>query len=113
MAFGIRLNGVVAGTNVMKGMPSNRTTIGAALVDTATEVATGVGVAVTGTVLAVMFTGSVTAAGWTPAQDAQFEAATTTGGLVLALVAAGLVVWGYRRSRAADSSGTTPAHASA
>lgn len=113
VAFGIRLNGVVAGTNVMKGMPSNRTTIGAALVDTATEVATGVGVAVTGTVLAVMFTGSVTAGGWTPAQDAQFEAATTTGGLVLAFVAAGLVVWGYRRSRATDSSDATPAHVSA
>lgn len=106
VAFGIRLNGVVAGTNVMKGMPSNRTTIGASLVDTATEVATGIGVAVAGTVLAAIFTGSVAAESWTPAQDAEFETATTIGGLILALLAAGLVVWGYRRSRAAATSGS-------
>lgn len=112
VAFGIRLNGVVAGTNVMKGMPSDRTTIGAALVDTATEVATAVGVAVAGTVLAAMFTGDVTAGGWSPEQHGQFETATTTGGLVLALIAAGLVVWGYLRSRVGDPSPSTPARAS-
>lgn len=104
VAFGIRLNGVVAGTNVMKGMPSNRTTIGASLVDTATEVATGIGIAVAGTVLAAIFTGSVAADSWTPAQDAEFETATTIGGLVLTFLAAGLVLWGYRRSRAAAAS---------
>jgi uncharacterized membrane protein YphA (DoxX/SURF4 family) len=75
-------------------------------VDTATEVATGIGVAVAGTVLAAIFTGSVAAESWTPAQDAEFETATTIGGLILTLVAAGLVVWGYRRSRAAATSGS-------
>lgn len=99
VAFGIRLNGVVAGTNVMKGMPANRTTIGASLVDTATEVATAIGIAVAGTVLAALFVGNISAGTWTPAQDAQFESATTLGGLILSVVAALLVVWGYLRSR--------------
>jgi MFS family permease len=106
VAFGIRLNGVVAGTNVMKGMPEDRTTIGAPLVDTATEVATGIGVAVAGTVLAAIFTGSVVAEDWSSAQHAEFETATVTGGLILALVSASLVVWGYRRSRGHGSAVT-------
>ncbi|WP_234433079.1 MFS transporter [Streptomyces sp. NRRL S-1824] len=40
VAAGMRVVGVVAGTNVMRGLPTNRTTIGAALVDTASEVTT-------------------------------------------------------------------------
>lgn len=99
VAFGIRLNGVVAGTNVMKGMPADRTTMGASLVDTATEVANGVGTAVVGTVLAAMFTGSLTAESWTRNQAIEFETATTVGGLILAVAAALLVGWGYARSR--------------
>ncbi|MEV8227171.1 hypothetical protein AB0P41_14150 [Streptomyces sp. NPDC079167] len=45
VAAGMRVVGVVAGTNVMRGLSANRTTIGAALVDTSSEVATGVGIA--------------------------------------------------------------------
>lgn len=100
IAIGIRLNGVVAGMNVMRGMPADRTTLGAALVDTATEVATGIGVAVAGTVLAAYFSGSIASQDWTPAQSAQFEAAVTTGGLTLTAIAAALVGWGLVRSRA-------------
>ena len=61
VAAGIRFNGVVAGTNVLRGLPSNRTSIGAALVDTSQEVATGAGLAVSGTVLAAGFSGAITA----------------------------------------------------
>jgi hypothetical protein len=43
VAAGMRVVGVVAGVNVLRGLPKNRTTIGAALVDTATEVTSGVG----------------------------------------------------------------------
>ncbi|MGH8916993.1 MAG: MFS transporter, partial [Actinomycetes bacterium] len=49
VSAGMRVVGVVAGTNVLRGLPKNRTTIGAALVDTATEVTSGAGIAVTGT----------------------------------------------------------------
>ena len=59
VAAGMRVVGVVAGVNVLRGLPENRTTIGAALVDTATEVTSGAGIAVTGTILAALFTGDI------------------------------------------------------
>ncbi len=69
VAAGLRVNGVVAGTNVLRGLPQNRTSIGAALVDTASEVSTGVGLAVTGTILAALFTGDIATSAWTRPAD--------------------------------------------
>jgi hypothetical protein len=100
VAAGIRVNGVVAGTNVLKGLPANRTSIGAALVDTASEVATAVGIAVTGTILAAVFAGSVAKSNWTATQTAQFQEGTMIAGLTLTAVAAALVGFGIVRSRA-------------
>lgn len=99
VAAGLRVVGVVAATNVMRGLPENRTTIGAALTDTATEVANGVGVAVAGLILAALFSGSIASSHWTEQQSAQFQAGVTTAGLVLALVAAVLVGCGMLRTR--------------
>jgi MFS family permease len=99
VAAGIRVNGVVAGTNVLKGLPANRTSIGAALVDTASEVATAVGIAVSGTILAALFTGSIATPHWTDAQTAQFQSGTMVAGLTLTAVAAALVGYGFIRSR--------------
>jgi MFS family permease len=99
VAAGIRVNGVVAGTNVLRGLPKNRTSIGAALVDTASEVATAVGIAVSGTVLAATFTGSIAKSNWTAAQSAQFEQGTMIAGLALTAGAAVLVGFGFVRSR--------------
>jgi MFS family permease len=101
VAAGMRVVGVVAGVNVLRGLPENRTSIGAALVDTASEVTTGVGIAVTGTVLAVLFTGDITAPHWSARQTARFEDATTIAGLALTAVAAALVGWAIRRTRTA------------
>lgn len=102
VAGGLRVVGVVAATNVMRGLPPERTTIGAALTDTATEVANGFGVAITGTVLAAMFAGSIVAPHWSAQQSAQFQAALTVGALVLTGVAAVLVGVGILRSRGAE-----------
>jgi MFS family permease len=99
VAAGIRVNGVVAGTNVLKGLPANRTSIGAALVDTSSEVATAVGIAVTGTILAAVFTGSIAKAHWTIAQTAQFHEGLLIAGLSLTGVAAALVAYGIARTR--------------
>jgi MFS family permease len=99
VAAGIRVNGVVAGTNVLKGLPANRTSIGAALVDTASEVATAVGIAVAGTVLAAVFTGSIAKPHWTVAQTAQFHEGLLIAGLSLTGVAAALVSYGIARTR--------------
>ncbi|MEV5752698.1 MFS transporter [Actinoallomurus sp. NPDC052308] len=109
VAAGMRVVGVVAGLNVVRGLPGNRTTIGAALVDTATEVTSGVGIAVTGTILAALFTGDIATSNWSPQQTGEFHQAVTLAGLALAVVAAVLVGWGIARTRrAAGDQAATP-----
>ena len=99
VAAGLRVVGVVAGVNILRGLPKDRTTIGAALADTATQVPSGVGLAVAGTIRAAMFTGDIAAPAWTPAQAAQFQEAATTAGLTLTVIAGVLVGWAMLRSR--------------
>ncbi|USX53367.1 MFS transporter [Lentzea sp. HUAS12] len=99
VAIGIRVVGAVAGVNVLKGLPENRTSIGAALVDTASQVTSAAGVAVSGTVLAVLFAGGIAQPGWSAGQTAQFERAVTVGGLTLTAMAGALVAWAYFRAR--------------
>jgi len=103
VAAGMRVVGVVAGVNVLRGLPKNRTTIGAALTDTATEVTSGAGLAVTGTILATLFTGDIATSNWSTQQTAQFQQAVTTAGLTLTVVAAALVGWATLRARRAVS----------
>jgi MFS family permease len=98
VAAGLRVVGVVAGVNVLNGLPASRTSIGAALVDTASQVASAVGVAVVGTVLAATFTGTLTSSAWTPQQTAQFREAITLSGLALTALAAALVLWAALRT---------------
>lgn len=99
VAAGMRVVGVVAAVNVIRGLPQNRTTIGAALTDTATEVSSGAGVAVTGTILAAVFSGRLAASGWTAHQTLEFHQAVTIAGLVLTGAAAVLVGWAFARTR--------------
>lgn len=99
VAAGMRVVGVVAGNNVLRGLPNNRTSMGAALVDTSSELATGVGIAATGTILAALFTGSIAGSRWSPAQMSDFQEAVTVAGLTLTVVAAALVGFGFLRSR--------------
>jgi hypothetical protein len=77
--------GVLARVNVLRGLPENRTTIGAALTDTATEFASGVGIAATGT---------IATSHWSAQQTAELQQAVTIAGLALTVVAAALVGWG-------------------
>ncbi|MDG4663301.1 MFS transporter [Mycobacterium sp. 236(2023)] len=99
VAAGMRVVGVVAAVNVLRGLPENRTTTGTALVDTASEVTSGVGVAVSGTILAALFTGAVATAHWSSQQTSEFRASVTAAGLALTLIAAALVTFGIVRSR--------------
>ncbi|KRD05666.1 multidrug transporter [Mycobacterium sp. Root265] len=101
VAAGMRVVGVVAAVNVLRGLPENRTTIGTALVDTASEVTSGVGVAVSGTILAALFTGAIATSHWSAAQTAQFRESVTIAGLVLTVLAGALVAFGIVRSRRA------------
>jgi len=104
VAAGIRVVGVVAGVNVMRGLPKNRTSIGAALVDTASEVTSGAGIAIAGTIIAALVTGTIATSTWSTHQTAQFHDAVTTAGLVLTAVAATLVGWAILRMRNAPDS---------
>jgi hypothetical protein len=109
VAAGMRVVGVVAGVNVLRGLPKNRTTIGAALTETATEVTSGVGIAVSGTILAALFTGDIATSNWSTQQTAEFQEAVTIAGLVLTGVAAALVGWAILRTpSAADGQASTP-----
>ncbi|WP_410657180.1 MFS transporter [Amycolatopsis sp. lyj-112] len=103
VAAGMRVVGVVAGTNVMRGLPADRTTIGAALVDTAGEVTTGIGIAVSGTIIAALFTGDIATSGWSAHQTTEFRGALTWAGLALTGLAAALVGWGIGRARRVSS----------
>jgi MFS family permease len=102
VAAGMRVVGVVAGVNVLRGLPKNRTTIGAALTDTATELTSGIGLALTGTILAALFTGDIATSGWSAQQTAEFREAVTIAGLALTAAAAALVGWGFTRTRRAE-----------
>ncbi len=108
-AAGMRVVGVVAGVNVLRGLPPERTTIGAALTDTAGQVTSGAGIAVIGTVLAALFTGDIAASGWSARQSAEFQEAVTVAGLLLTVVAAALVGWGIVRTRRLSAHPASPA----
>jgi len=99
VAAGLRVVGVVAATNVLRGLPKNRTTIGAALADTATEVAAAGGIAITGTILAALFPGDIAGSRWSAHQTLQFRETVTTAGLALTLAAGALVGWGILHAR--------------
>jgi MFS family permease len=108
VAAGLRVVGVVAATNVLRGLPKNRTTIGAALTDTVTEVASAAGIAVAGTIIASLFIGDIATSTWSTQQTAQFQGAVTIAGLTLTVVAAALVGWGIVRTRGAEDGQAEP-----
>lgn len=99
VAAGMRVVGAVAGAEVLAGLPADRTSVGAALVDTASEVATAAGVAVAGTVLAALVPGTVAAAHLDAAHRAAVGGAVSVAGVALTVVAAALVVAGMLRAR--------------
>lgn len=101
VAAGMRVVGVVAGTEVLRGLPEDRTSIGAALVDTSSELATGVGIALSGTVLAALVPGSIAATVHGAVQVHAVLGGIGVAGGGLALVAAALVLVGIVRARGA------------
>ncbi|GAA1814340.1 MULTISPECIES: MFS transporter [Brevibacterium] len=109
VAAGMRVVMIAATISVMRGLPKDRTSIGAALNDTAQEIASGIGIAVTGTVIAAAVAGSLTASRWTASQASAFEGAVTIGTFALAVGAAALIVCANLRvARTAQTS--TPEH---
>ncbi|WP_285038548.1 MFS transporter [Plantibacter sp. lyk4-40-MEA-4] len=112
VAAGMRVVGVVAGNNVLRGLPADRTSIGAALVDTASEIATAVGIAATGTILAALVGGGIATEHFTPALVASFQQAVLIAGSTITALAATLVAVGVLRSLRLPSQPATqePSH---
>jgi len=71
---------------LVDAMPSNRTSIGTALNDTAQEVGTSIGTAVLGTLIAVLVTTALPAGTWSSELVASFFHAERVTYAVLALV---------------------------
>ena len=67
MTIGLRTVMTICAVALVDAMPSNRTSIGAALNDTAQEVGTSVGTAVVGTLIAALVTTQLPAGAWSSA----------------------------------------------
>ena len=106
IAAGMRITLITATINVMRGLPPERTSIGAALNDTAQEVAAGIGIALVGLVIAASLGGDLTGAAWTAERVTTFENAVSVGVLLLAAGAAALVAGGIRSTRRSRSTPT-------
>jgi len=99
---GMRVVLVIASVTVVRGLPKERTSTGAALSDTSQEVASSVGLAVTGTVIAAALTGPLVVVGRSAAATRAFEDAVTAATLALTAVCTLLVVWASRRYASVD-----------
>ncbi|MDQ1121513.1 hypothetical protein [Microbacterium trichothecenolyticum] len=99
VAAGMRMTMITATINVMRGLPSDRTSIGAALNDTAQELAAGIGIAIVGLVVAASTSGPLIAEGWTSTQSITLENAITLGVLTLTTTAFTLLAVALVRAR--------------
>ncbi|WP_436533473.1 MFS transporter [Actinoplanes sp. HUAS TT8] len=102
-AAGMRVVATIAGVTVMRGLPEDQTAIGAAMSDTSQEVASSVGMAVTGTIVAAALGGTLIGVGATAAGIHTFENAVTTATLVLTALCAALILWAARRAAKAPA----------
>jgi EmrB/QacA subfamily drug resistance transporter len=93
MTIGLRTVMTICAVALVDAMPSNRTSIGAALNDTAQEVGTSVGVAVVGTMIAALVTTRLPAGTWSSDLVTSFFHGERITYAVLALVV-GLVAAG-------------------
>lgn len=101
MTVGLRTVMTICAVALIDAMPSNRTSIGAALNDTAQEVGTSVGTAVVGTLIAVLVTTQLPAGTWSGDLVASFFHGEQITYGVLALIV-GLVA-GYGALTLTDS----------
>ena len=105
MTIGLRTVMTICAVALVDAMPSNRTSIGAALNDTAQEVGTSVGTAVVGTLIAALVTTQLPAGTWSSALVASFFHGERITYAVLAVVVGIVAIGGaltLTDSRAAE-----------
>ena len=94
MTIGLRTVMTICAVALVDAMPSNRTSIGTALNDTAQEVGTSVGTAVVGTLVAVLVTTQLPAGTWSDSLVASFFRGERLTYALLAVVVGIVTVWG-------------------
>jgi EmrB/QacA subfamily drug resistance transporter len=94
MTVGLRTVMTICAVALVGAMPSNRTSIGAALNDTAQEVGTSVGTAVVGTLIAALVTASLPAGAWSSDLVGSFFAGERITYAALAVVVGIVAGWG-------------------
>jgi EmrB/QacA subfamily drug resistance transporter len=110
MTVGLRTVMTICAVALVDAMPSNRTSVGAALNDTAQEVGTSVGTAVVGTLIAALVTTRLPAGAWSPDLVASFfHGERITYGVLAVIV--GLVAGGGALTLTASHAVEEPAMA--
>lgn len=94
MTIGLRTVMTICAVALVDAMPSNRTSIGAALNDTAQEVGTSLGTAVVGTLIAALVTTQLPAGTWSSALVASFFHGERITYAVLAVIVGVIAVVG-------------------
>ena len=94
MTIGLRTVMTICAVALVGAMPSNRTSLGAALNDTAQEVGTSVGTAVVGTLIATLVTAQLPAGTWASDLVASFFHGERITYAVLAVVVGLIAAWG-------------------
>jgi MFS family permease len=92
--LGLRTVMTICAVALLDAMPENRTSLGAALNDTAQEVGTSVGTAVVGTLIATLVTAALPAGSWSSALVASFFHGERVTYAVLAVVVGIVAGWG-------------------
>jgi len=94
LTVGLRTVMTICAVALVSAMPSNRTSIGAALNDTAQEVGTSIGTAVVGTLIAALVTVSLPAGAWSSALVASFFSGERVTYAALAVLVGLVAGWG-------------------
>jgi EmrB/QacA subfamily drug resistance transporter len=94
MTIGLRTVMTICAVALVGAMPSNRTSLGAALNDTAQEVGTSVGTAVVGTLIATLVTAQLPAGAWAQDLVASFFHGERITYAVLAVAVGVIATWG-------------------
>ena len=105
MTVGLRTIMTICAVALVEAMPQNRTSIGAALNDTAQEVGTSIGTALVGTLIAALVTTTLPAGTWSPDLVQSFFHGERVTYTILAVVVAVVAGWGAHSltdSHAAD-----------
>ncbi|WP_141014592.1 MFS transporter [Nocardioides sambongensis] len=108
LTVGLRTVMTICAVALVEAMPSNRTSLGAALNDTAQEVGTSVGTAVVGTLIAALVTVALPAGAWSHALVTSFFHGERITYALLAVVVGVIAGWGalsLTDSRATDEHG--------